>query len=160
MDSFFDTTLIPFVMRGATCAVAYVRGGGEFAEDWHVVGQKKNKGDTWRDHIASVEALERMGYATPGRVAGLGVSADGIMIGRTVIERPDPLSAALMWAPMINMLRFETTKGGSANVAEFGSHDMTGVAKADGIAQAVDSYSCMLQHTGDPAFQPRRTPGN
>jgi prolyl oligopeptidase len=225
LDPFFDATLVPFVMHGASYAVAHVRGGGELGEAWHLAGQKATKPNTWHDFIAVVEDLERRGYATRGRVAGMGVSAGGIMIGRTVTERPDLLAAALMWAPMINTLRFETTEGGPANVAEFGTiktkegyaalremdayshvvdgtrypavlltggmndhrvpvwmaaemaarlrtasssgqpvrlrvdfeagHHMMGVAKADAISQAVDSWAFVLAHTGDPAFSPK-----
>jgi len=148
MDAFFDTTIIPFVLRGATYAVAHVRGGGELGEAWHIAGQKALKSNSWRDYIAVVEDLERRGYATPGRVAGLGVSAGGIMIGRTVTERPDLLAAALMWVPMINTLRFETTEGGPANVAEFGT-----LKTREGYAalREMDAYSHVVDGTRYPA---------
>ncbi len=121
VDADFRPDILSFLMQGGVIAEAHVRGGGKFGESWHLAGKGANKPNTWRDVIASVEALEQAGFTSPGRIAGMGVSAGGIMIGRTVTERPDLLAAAVMWAPMVNTLRFETTEGGPANTAEFGS---------------------------------------
>ncbi len=147
-DPYFNAPFIPFLLRGGVYAEAHVRGGGEFGEDWHLAGKGANKPNTWRDFIAAVGALEKAGYTSAGRVAGMGVSAGGVMIGRTITERPDLLAAAVMWAPMINTLRFETTEGGPANVAEFGT-----VSTAEGYAalRAMDSYSHVKPGTKYPA---------
>lgn len=148
-DPFFNSALVPFMLRGGVFAEAHVRGGGEFGETWHLAGKGLTKPNTWRDFIASVEELEHEGFTAQGRVAGMGVSAGGIMIGRTVTERPDLLAAAIMWAPTANMLRFETTEGGPANVAEFGS-----VATPEGYKalRAMDSYSHVVSGASYPAI--------
>ena len=147
-DPYFDPSMMPFLLSGNVYAEAHVRGGGEFGEQWHLAGKGANKPNTWHDFIASVERLEALGYTSPRKVAGMGVSAGGIMIGRTVTERPDLLAAAVMWAPMINTLRFETTEGGPANVAEFGT-----IATPDGYAslKAMDSYSHVVDGVKYPA---------
>ena len=147
-DPYFDPAIIPFLLRGNVYAEAHVRGGGEFGETWHLAGKGMNKPNTWRDFIASVEQLEALGYTSPTKVAGMGVSAGGVMIGRTVTERPDLLAAAVMWAPMVNTLRFETTEGGPANVAEFGS-----VATPQGYTalKMMDSYSHVVDGVSYPA---------
>jgi prolyl oligopeptidase len=79
---------------------------------------------------------------------GFGASAGGIMIGRTITERPDLIAGAVMWAPMVNMLRFETTEGGPANAAEFGS-----VKTTEGLSalRAMDAYSHVVDGTEYPA---------
>ena len=78
----------------------------------------------------------------------MGVSAGAIMIGRTVTERPDLLAAAVMWAPMVNTLRFETTEGGPANVPQFG----TLATKSGYLAlKAMDAYSHVVDGTHYPA---------
>ena len=148
-DPYFDPAMIPFLLRGNIYAEAHVRGGGEFGETWHLAGKGANKPNTWRDFIASVERLEALGYTSPTKVAGMGVSAGGIMIGRTVTERPDLLAAAVMWAPMINTLRFETTEGGPANVAEFGS-----IATEQGYQtlKMMDAYSHVTDGVRYPAI--------
>jgi prolyl oligopeptidase len=147
-DPVFHPEIIPFLKRGGVWAVAHVRGGGEFGEGWHLAGQGANKPNTWRDFIASVEALEADGFTSPKKLVGFGASAGGIMIGRTITERPDLLAGAVMWAPMVNMLRFETTEGGPANAAEFGS-----VKTTEGLSalRAMDAYSHVVDGTEYPA---------
>lgn len=147
-DPIFHPQIMPFLRDGGVWAVAHVRGGGEFGEAWHLAGKGANKPNTWRDFIASVEALEAAGFTSPRRVVGFGGSAGGITIGRTVTERPDLLAGAVMWAPMANTLRFETTEGGPENVAEYGS-----VSTPDGYAalRTMDSYSHVVDGTHYPA---------
>jgi prolyl oligopeptidase len=148
-DAFFNSELIPFLQRGGVFAEAHVRGGGEFGEAWHLAGKGATKPNTWRDFIASVEALEAAGFTSPGKVAGWGTSAGGIMIGRTVTERPDLLAAAVMWSPVTNALRFETTEGGPANTAEFGS---TATPAGYAALRAMDAYSHVVAGTAYPAI--------
>ena len=147
-DPAFMAGFMPFLLRGGVLAEAHVRGGGEYGEDWHLAGKGVNKPNTWRDFIASVHALEDQGFTSRDKLTGIGVSAGGIMIGRTVTEEPELLKAAIMWAPMTNALRFETTEGGPSNTAEFGS-----TATADGYAvlRAMDAYSHVVDHTAYPA---------
>ena len=148
VDPDFRPDAVAMLQQGVILAEAHVRGGGEFGESWHLAGKQATKPNTWRDFIASVEALERMGYTSPGKVAGMGVSAGGVMIGRTVTERPDLLAAAVMWAPMINTLRFETTEGGPANVPEFG----TLATKPGYLAlKEMDAYSHVVNGARYPA---------
>lgn len=120
-DPFFQARMLPWVLRGGIYANAHVRGGGEYGEAWHLAGQKASKFNTWRDFIASGEALIAKGYTSKAKLAGTGTSAGGILIGRAITERPDLFKAAFMGVPAADMLRFETTEGGPANVNEFGT---------------------------------------
>ncbi len=147
-DPIFMSGFMPFLLRGGVVAEAHVRGGGEYGEDWHLAGKGANKPNTWRDFIASVQALEDEGFTSHDKLTGIGISAGGIMIGRTVTERPDLLKAAIMWAPMTNALRFETTEGGPANTAEFGS---TATPQGYAALRAMDAYSHVTDHTAYPA---------
>ena len=147
-DPVFHPEVMPFLRAGGVWAVAHVRGGGEFGEAWHQAGMGATKPNTWRDFIASVEALEADGFTSPGKVVGFGASAGGIMIGRTLTERPDLLAGAVMWAPTTNMLRMETTEGGPQNVAEFGS---VGTHEGYVNLRAMDAYSHVVDGTDYPA---------
>ena len=147
-DPVFHPEVMPFLRDGGVWAVAHVRGGGEFGEAWHQAGMGATKPNTWRDFIASVEALEADGLTSPGKVVGFGASAGGIMIGRTLTERPDLLAGAVMWAPMTNMLHFEMTEGGPANEAEFGS---VGTHEGYASLRAMDAYSHVVDGTDYPA---------
>ncbi len=147
-DAYFHVQLIPFLRRGGVYAVPHVRGGGEYGEAWHLAGKGTTKPNTWRDYIASIGKLEQDGFTSRPKIVGLGASAGGIMIGRAITERPDLLAGAVMWAPVSNTLRFETTEGGPANTAEFGS-----VATQDGYKalREMDPYSHVVDGTSYPA---------
>jgi prolyl oligopeptidase len=117
----FDPKLLAWYERGGVYAVAHVRGGGEYGAEWHLAGQKRTKPNTWRDFIACAEYLVRNKYTSPARLAGMGASAGGILIGRAITERPDLFGAAIVMVGLNDMLRFETTANGVPNVPEFGS---------------------------------------
>src|SRR5215469_6718779 len=120
-DPTFDAFLLAWYEHGGAVAVAHVRGGGEFGEEWHRGGMKSTKPNTWRDFIACAEYLIQQKYSRPERLVGHGVSAGGILIGRAIAERPDLFGAALIAAGTTDMLRGEFQKNGPVNVPEFGS---------------------------------------
>jgi prolyl oligopeptidase len=117
----FDPVQLAWLERGGVIAVAHVRGGGALGKEWHHAGRKQTKPNTWRDFIACGEYLVKQGYTSPGKLAGKGGSAGGILIGRAITERPDLFAAAQISVGCTDMLRFETTMNGPPNVPEFGS---------------------------------------
>jgi prolyl oligopeptidase len=98
-----------------------MRGGGELGEAWHLAGKIATKQNTIHDFIDSSEAMIRLGYASQSTLAGMGTSAGGISIGGAITQRPDLFRAALIRVGATNMLRFELTEGGPANIPEFGT---------------------------------------
>ncbi|HET7299322.1 MAG TPA: prolyl oligopeptidase family serine peptidase [Oleiagrimonas sp.] len=118
-------TYIPFLgavyEHGSINAVCHVRGGGEYGEAWHRGGYKATKPNTWKDFIACAEYLIAHKYTSKAELGGMGGSAGGILIGRAIEARPDLFAVAIANVPSADMLRFETTPGGPANVKEFGS---------------------------------------
>lgn len=122
----FDPTELAWLERGGVLAIAHVRGGGAYGKEWHHAGRKATKPNTWKDFIACAEHLISAGFTSPGKLAGKGGSAGGILIGRAITERPDLFSAAQISVGCTDMLRFETTMNGPPNIPEFGT-----VAKAD-----------------------------
>ena len=121
MDPFFDPKLLAWLERGGIYAVAHIRGGGEFGEEWHLAGQKLTKPNTWRDFIACAEYLIAQKYTGSSKLGIEGGSAGGITIGRSITERPDLFAAAIDAVPMSDALRSEFTPNGPPNVPEFGS---------------------------------------
>ena len=107
---------LAWLERGGVFAVAHVRGGGEYGEDWHQAGQKATKPNTWKDFIACAEYLVKPGYTSPEHLAGSGGSAGGILIGRAITERPDLFRAAVLWVGVMNALRTEREPSGPANI--------------------------------------------
>ncbi|HYU47774.1 MAG TPA: prolyl oligopeptidase family serine peptidase [Terriglobales bacterium] len=107
--------------RGGVIAVAHVRGGGEYGEDWHDAGRKATKKNTITDFIAGAQYLIDHGYTSQKHLAGEGTSAGGITIGGAITERPDLFAAALDNVGMSDDLRAELQINGPANIPEFGT---------------------------------------
>jgi prolyl oligopeptidase len=147
-DPSFDPRRLAWYEKGGVYAVAHVRGGGEYGQDWYQAGYKLTKPNTWKDFIACAEYLIDEKYTAPERLAGTGRSAGGILIGRVVTERPDLLAAAVSDVGCSDMLRMETTPNGVPNIPEFGS-----VKTEDGFKglYEMSSYHHVMDGTKYPA---------
>ncbi|MGC2163339.1 MAG: prolyl oligopeptidase family serine peptidase [Silvibacterium sp.] len=110
-----------WLQRGGILAVAHVRGGGELGEAWHLAGYKATKPNTWNDFIASAQYLIDNKYTSTAHLGIWSQSAGGILIGRSITERPDLFAAAVDGVPCSDMVREETGANGPANIPEFGS---------------------------------------
>lgn len=161
-DPYFSPVSLAALERGVVYAVAHVRGGGEYGEDWHKGGYKLTKPNTWRDLIASAEYLIDKKYTSSQKLAILGGSAGGITIGRAITERPDLFAAAAPAVGVLNPVRAEAYANGVINVPEFGS-----VSTEEGFEDlfAMDSYHHVRDGVAYPAVilttgmnDPRVTP--
>ena len=121
MEPSFNATRLAWLERGGVVAIAHVRGGGEFGEEWHRGGWILTKQNTVSDFIACAEYLIGQQYTRPGRLAGAGGSAGGITIGGAITQRPDLFAAANSAVGVSDMLRMEFTPNGASNIAEFGT---------------------------------------
>jgi len=121
LDPNFDPVNLAWLERGGVLAFAHVRGGGEFGDDWHKAGQKLTKPNTWHDFIACAEYLIEKKYTSPARLAGEGESAGGVLIGRSITERPDLFAAALIEVGFTDALRGELEQDGPAEIPEWGT---------------------------------------
>ena len=117
----FNPRMLAWYEKGGVYAIAHVRGGGEYGQDWYRAGYKLTKPNTWKDFIACAEYLIDKKYTSPERLAGFGRSGGSILIGRAITERPDLFGAAIIGVGALDMLRMETTANGVLNIAEFGS---------------------------------------
>ena len=118
---FYRPTFLPWFNRGGVLAVAHVRGGGEYGEDWHKAGYKLTKPNTWNDAIACAEWLVGHKYTSPAKLAIMGGSAGGIFVGRSITERPDLFGAAIDEVPVSDLVRMEFSSNGVPNIPEFGT---------------------------------------
>lgn len=145
---FYRPTFLPWFNRGGVFAVAHVRGGGEYGEDWHKAGQKLTKPNTWNDAIACAEWLVAQKYTVPAKLAIWGGSAGGIFVGRSITDRPDLFGAAVDEVPVSDSLRMEFTSNGVPNIPEFGT-----VKEADGFKAllGMSSYAHVKDGTKYPA---------
>ncbi|GAA0857746.1 prolyl oligopeptidase family serine peptidase [Aliiglaciecola litoralis] len=121
MRPFFSTDYLSWVKQGGIIAVSHVRGGGELGAAWHKAGQKVNKPNTWKDLIATAEFLIKNKYASSQKIAIMGGSAGGILVGRAMTERPDLFAAVIPLVGAMNPIRMEETPNGPVNTPEFGT---------------------------------------
>jgi prolyl oligopeptidase len=147
-DPSFDPRLLAWFEQGGVYVVAHVRGGGEYGQDWYKAGYQQTKPNTWKDFIACAEYLIENKYTSPQRLAGIGGSAGGILIGRAITERPDLFEAAIAVVGCLDTLRMETTPNGVLNIPEFGSAKTEAGFKA---LYAMSSYDHVQDGTKYPA---------
>ena len=117
----FDPTLIAWLERGGVYAVANIRGGGEYGEDWHRqgTGLKKQKG--FDDFIAAAEWLIQERYTATPRLAITGASNGGLLVGACLTQRPDLFGAVVASVGVMDMLRFDQFGQGEGWTGDFGS---------------------------------------
>jgi prolyl oligopeptidase len=119
----FDPGNFPFLDRGGVFALANLRGGGEYGEEWHRAGMLEQKQNVFDDFIAGAEFLIAAGYTAPGRIAIEGGSNGGLLVGAALIQRPDLFGAVLCRVPVADMLRYHLFTIGRFWIPEYGSAD-------------------------------------
>jgi prolyl oligopeptidase len=108
--------------QGGIWAVAHVRGGGEYGEEWHLAGKGPTKHHTFEDAVGAARYLIAKGYTSPSHLAIEGTSAGGIMVGGAITRHPELFAAALDAFGWTDILRSEAADpNGVPNVPEFGS---------------------------------------
>ncbi len=119
----FIASIYPWLERGGVYAVANLRGGGEYGEEWHKAGMLLNKQNVFDDFVAAAEYLVRERYTRPERLAIRGGSNGGLLVGAAITQRPDLFGAALCGVPLLDMVRYHLFGSGKTWVSEYGSAD-------------------------------------
>jgi prolyl oligopeptidase len=132
---------------GGIWAVVNLRGGGEFGEEWHLAGNLTRKQNVFDDMIGAAKHLVDRGYTTPARVAALGGSNGGLLMGAMLTQHPELFRAVVSHVGIYDMLRCELYPNGAFNVTEFGT-----VTDAEQF-RAIYAYS-PLQHVVDRTAYP------
>jgi prolyl oligopeptidase len=119
----FSSRTLLTVEHGGVWAVALLRGGGEFGEDWHRAGMLERKQNVFDDLYACAEELIRAKITQPERLGVVGGSNGGLLVATAVTQRPELFRAGLSLVPLADMLRYHRFRIGRLWTAEYGDPD-------------------------------------
>lgn len=129
----FNSTAVTWVKSGGIYAVANLRGGGEFGEQWHQAGMKENKQNVFDDFIAAAEWLIDNKYTASNHLGIYGGSNGGLLVGAVMTQRPDLIGAVVCSYPLLDMIRYHQFMVARFWVPEYGSSE-----NADEFAYILD----------------------
>jgi len=104
IDATFDANRISLLDRGFIFAIGHIRGGSDMGREWYESGRMLNKKNSFADFIACAEYLVREGFTSAQKLAILGVSAGGLLVGTCVTMRPDLFKAAICKVPFLDVV--------------------------------------------------------
>lgn len=104
MDPGFGVARLSLLDRGIVFVIAHIRGGGELGRHWYEDGKKLTKKNTFTDFIAATDWLAASGWAAPDRIAAIGGSAGGLLMGAVANLAPEKYAAVLAQVPFVDAL--------------------------------------------------------
>jgi prolyl oligopeptidase len=119
----FGRSLLAFLEQGGLYAVAHLRGGGEYGEDWHRAGMLSRKQNVFDDFVAAAEYLVQEGHVAPERLGILGGSNGGLLVGAALTQRPELFRGVVCQVPLLDMVRYHLFRIARLWIPEYGSAD-------------------------------------
>ncbi|MCA4133101.1 S9 family peptidase [Arthrobacter sp. M4] len=104
MDPGFGIPRLSLLDRGIVMVIAHIRGGGELGRHWYEDGKKLNKKNTFTDFIAATDWLAGSGWVDSSRIAAMGGSAGGLLMGAVANMAPEKYAAVLAQVPFVDAL--------------------------------------------------------
>jgi len=117
----FSRSSYLWMEHGGIYAVANLRGGSEFGEDWHRAGMLEKKQNVFDDFIAAGEYLIAQKYTDKDHLAIQGGSNGGLLMGAMITQRPDLFRAVVCQVPLLDMLRYQNFQIAKLWIPEYGS---------------------------------------
>jgi len=110
--------------RGGVFVLANIRGGGEFGPQWHAAALKENRHRAFEDFEAVAEDLFKRKITSPEHLGIEGRSNGGLLVGATMVRRPDLYGAVICGVPLLDMKRYHKLLAGASWMAEYGDPDV------------------------------------
>lgn len=152
----FSTAIVPWLEYGGIYAVANLRGGGEYGDEWHDAGTQMKKQNVFDDFIAAAEYLIKEKYTSSEKLGIDGRSNGGLLVGACMTQRPDLYAVALPGVGVLDMLRYHTFTAGAGWAYDYGtaedSEDMFNYLKGYSPVHNVKtgtSYPATMVFTAD-----------
>lgn len=119
----FSINRIPFLENGGIYAQVNLRGGNEYGEEWHVAGTKMQKQNVFNDFISAAEFLINNEYTNPDKIAIVGGSNGGLLVGACMTQRPDLFKVAIPQVGVMDMLRYHKFTIGWNWASDYGTSE-------------------------------------
>ena len=144
----YSAATVAFCEAGGVWAVAGIRGGGEYGEDWHRAGMLAGKQQCFDDFYAAADWLVAEGRTSRDRLAIRGGSNGGLLVGAAITQRPELCRAAICAVPLLDMLRYHRFLIGALWVPEYGDPDDPEQFE---VIAAYSPYQHVVEGTAFPA---------
>ena len=144
----YSVGTVAFCEAGGVWAVAGIRGGGEYGEDWHRAGMLARKQQCFDDFYAAADWLGAQGRTSRDRLAIRGGSNGGLLVGAALTQRPELCRVALCAVPLLDMLRYHRFLIGALWIPEYGDPDEPEQFK---VLHAYSPYHHVVPGTKYPA---------
>jgi prolyl oligopeptidase len=117
----FSSSRVVLLEQGGVFAMANLRGGGEFGEEWHQAGMKMNKQNVFNDFMDCANYLKQEKYTSTSKLALEGGSNGGLLVGACITQEPGICAVAFPAVGVMDMLRYQEFTVGKGWVPEYGS---------------------------------------
>lgn len=152
----FSTSRILLLENGGVLAVANLRGGGEYGEEWHSAGTKMNKQNVFDDFIAAAKFLIDNKYTSSDYLAIHGGSNGGLLVGAVMTQEPELMKVALPAVGVLDMLRYNKFTAGAGWAYDYGTAEeseemfkyLLGYSPVHNVKEGI-SYPATMVMTGD-----------